>query len=476
MDTSQPRNRRLQQLCAVLRGEKRSLLGPASGRRQFCGADGVPVITGIKSIKTAPYGTRLVVVKVTTSTPGLTGVGCATFTQRPTLVCAAVDEYLRPFLLGRRVSEIEDIWQAAFVSSYWRSGPVLNNALSGVDQALWDIKGKLAGMPVHDLLGGKTRKAAPVYVHASGNTFDEVCTEAKKYMDLGFRTIRMQCATKSSFGGADYGASKAYSNKLEDKVTESASRIAEAAARTDSVASDGPTDQDAMFVPDDYLLQTPALFKYAREQLGEEVELCHDTHERLTPSQSVHLAKALEPYRLFFLEDSLPPEQNEHFKLIREAGPLCWLSLAVVDWGRGAVWCVQASTQRCPSRWVSCSLTCMSTCLSSKIGSSTTSECICPTSVVRCTQWQSCALEFGGLTRVACCSGCVGAGLTPMRKLATLCEFFGVRTALHGPGDCSPVGMMANLAIDLSVSNFGIQEYADISRVTSCRQAPGAAA
>eukprot|EP00329_Picozoa_sp_Boothbay-MS584-11_P001359 19886_2 len=311
----QSQTRRLQQLCAGLRTNERA---PAVANRQFCGADGVPVITDIKSIKTAPYGTRLVVVKVTTSSPGLTGVGCATFTQRPTPVCVAVDEYLRPFLLGRRVTEIEDIWQAAYVSSYWRSGPVLNNALSGVDQALWDIKGKLAGMPVHDLLGGKTRKAAPVYVHASGDSFEEVCAEARKFMDMGFRTIRMQCATKSSFGGADYGASKAYSNKLEDKVTESANRIAEAKAANSNVASDGPTDQQGLFVPDDYLLQTPALFKYARETLGNEVELCHDTHERLTPSQAVYLAKELEQYRLFFLEDSLPPEQNDHFRLIRQ--------------------------------------------------------------------------------------------------------------------------------------------------------------
>ena len=125
-------------------------------------------ITAVRAIKTAPYGARLVIVKIETSIPGLTGVGCATFTQRASTVALAVDEYLAPFLLGRRASEIEDIWQSAFVSSYWRSGPVLNNALSGVDQALWDIKGKVAGMPVHDLLGGKQRKAAPVYVHSSG--------------------------------------------------------------------------------------------------------------------------------------------------------------------------------------------------------------------------------------------------------------------------------------------------------------------
>src|SRR5439155_17340500 len=160
-------------------------------------------ITDIKTILTAPNGIRLVVVKVVTNEPGLYGLGCATFTQRAYAVQTAVDQYLKPFLLGRNPDEIEDIWQSSYVSSYWRNGPVLFNGMSGVDMALWDIKGKRANMPVYQLLGGKCRFAADLYFHASGRDSKEVEDIARKAMEKGYRHIRVQVEVP---GLATYGA------------------------------------------------------------------------------------------------------------------------------------------------------------------------------------------------------------------------------------------------------------------------------
>src|SRR5437588_6251764 len=146
-----------------------------------------PIIRDVSVIATAPAGLRLTVVKITTDQDGLYGYGCGTFTQRAELVNAAVEKYLRPFLLGKPADRIDDLWQAMYNSSYWRNGPVLNNAISGVDQALWDIKGRQAGMPVYQLLGGKCREAADCYSHASGSEYAETIDMARKLMGQGLR-------------------------------------------------------------------------------------------------------------------------------------------------------------------------------------------------------------------------------------------------------------------------------------------------
>src|ERR1700761_4873977 len=152
----------------------------------------IPKIKDISVIECEPAGTRLTVVKITTDQDGLYGYGCATFTQRADLVKPAVEKSLKPFLLGKTTDRIEDIWQSCYDSSYWKNGPVLNNALSGVDQALGDIKGRQAGMPVYQLAGGKCREAVDAYTHADGPDFQATVESAKGFIAQGFRNIRVQ--------------------------------------------------------------------------------------------------------------------------------------------------------------------------------------------------------------------------------------------------------------------------------------------
>ena len=181
-------------------------------RREFLALAAAPLLRGaptpkikdVSVIATAPVGLRLVVVKVQTDQDGLYGYGCGTFTQRADLVVAAVERYLKPLLIGSPTDAIEDLWQAMYNSSYWRNGPVLNNAISGVDQALWDIKGRQANMPVYQLLGGKCRKAAMIYSHASGREIAETIDQARTLMGRGIKAVRLQVGVP---GMAAYGAS-----------------------------------------------------------------------------------------------------------------------------------------------------------------------------------------------------------------------------------------------------------------------------
>ncbi len=254
-------------------------------------------IRNVRAICTAPDGIRLVVVKVETTEPGLYGLGCATFTQRPLAVVEAVEQYLAPLLIGRDVHDIEDIFQSSYVSSYRRSGPVLNNALSGVDMALWDIKGKIAGLPVYQLLGGKCRKAATLYAHASGRDIDEVEDHARQLIEQGFRHIRCQVAVP---GSSTYGVSQ------------------RAAAQADPHRPEHLEPRQAPWDPAAYCRIVPKLFDALRTRLDPSIELLHDIHERISPIQAINLAKELEQYRLFFLEDPLAPEDTGYFPLLRQ--------------------------------------------------------------------------------------------------------------------------------------------------------------
>jgi mannonate dehydratase len=155
-----------------------------------------PKIKDVSVIATAPAGLRLTVVKVVTDQDGLYGYGCGTFTQPAELVNAAVEKYVRPFVIGKPADRIDDLWQAMYNSSYWRNGPVLNNAISGIDQALWDIKGRQAGMPVYELAGGKHREAADCYAHADRREIPELIDKAKQLMAQGSGTCACKWASR----------------------------------------------------------------------------------------------------------------------------------------------------------------------------------------------------------------------------------------------------------------------------------------
>ena len=355
---------------------------PAGDAKKAAGNDrGLPAleITDVKAILTAPADIRLVVVKVSTNEPGLYGLGCATFTQRARTVETAVDRYLKPFLLGKDPTRIEDIWQSSFVSSYWRNGPVLGNALSGVDMALWDILGKRAGLPLYQILGGKARKAADTYRHASGESFKEVEDKVRGFIEQGYRHVRAQVAVP---GLSTYGARRGAG---DEKIPEN--------------------QRTAVWEPRPYVRTVPKLFEHLRTTVGKEVELLHDVHERVPPILAIQLAKDLEPYRLFFLEDPFSPEDVGYFKHLRQQ-----TSTAIA----------MGELFNSPHEWLPL-----------------VSERLIDFIRVHMSQ--------------------VG-GLTVARKMAAMCEFFNVRTAWHGPGDVSPVGHAANVHLDLAVPNFGVQE------------------
>ncbi len=252
----------------------------------------MPRIVNARVIVTCP-GRNFVTLKIECD-DGTTGLGDATLNGRELSVASYLSDHVVPCLIGRDAHRIEDVWQFLYKGAYWRRGPVTMAAIAAVDTALWDIKGKLAGMPVYQLLGGAARDACMVYAHANGTTIDDTIAVAKAEQAKGYKAIRLQCGVPglaSTYGVAKHGA------------------------RYEPADADLPSE--SVWSTEKYLRVVPELFKAAREAMGWDVHLLHDIHHRLTPIEAARLGKALEPYNLFWMEDPTPAENQEAFKLIR---------------------------------------------------------------------------------------------------------------------------------------------------------------
>lgn len=344
-------------------------------------------ITEVRVVVTCP-GRNYVFVKILTDEPGLYGVADATLNGRELAVATALQEHIAPLLIGRDPDRIEDIWQELFRGAYWRGGPVLMTALAGIDLALWDIKGKRAGLPLYSVLGGRTRIAAAAYTHAGGRDPVEVEDQVRAAMERGFRHVRVQVAVP--------GATGTYGVAGEREV---------ATAAWPSPDGGAMPAVEQGWEPSNYLRTIPRLFEHLRTALGEEVELLHDVHERLSPVQAARLAKDLEPYRLFFLEDPLRPEHKESFRLVRRASTT---PIAMGELFHSKYECLPLITEQ--------------------------------------------LIDF-----IRCDLGHIG-GITEARKIAAIAEPYQVMAAWHGPGDVGPPTHAANVHLDCAIPNFGVQE------------------
>ena len=250
-------------------------------------------IIAARVIVTCP-GRNFVTLKIETD-QGVYGIGDATLNGRELSVVSYLKDHVAPCLMGRDPRQIEDIWQYLYRGAYWRRGPVTMSAIAAVDTALWDIKAKMAGMPLYDLLGGKSRNGVMVYGHANGADLSETVDEVGRYIDLGYKAIRAQSGVPGLKDAYGVGRGKMYYEP-----------------------ADAALPSETIWDTRKYLNFAPKLFDKLREVYGFDHHLLHDGHHRLTPIEAASLGKALEPYQLFWLEDLTPAENQEAFRLIRQ--------------------------------------------------------------------------------------------------------------------------------------------------------------
>jgi len=338
-------------------------------------------ITAARVVVTCP-GRNFVTLKLETD-QGLAGIGDATLNGRELAVASYLVDHVVPTLIGRDAARIEDTWQYLYRGAYWRRGPVTMSAIAAVDTALWDIKAKAAGMPLYQLLGGASRDGVMVYGHANGNDIAETVDEVARYIDLGYKAIRAQCGVPGL--ASTYGVAR-------DKMYY---EPADAAIPTENVWSTTK-----------YLDHAPRLFDALRVRFGFEHHLLHDIHHRLTPIEAGRLGRSLEPYRLFWMEDPTPAENQAAFRLIRQH--------TVTPIAVGEIF-------------------------------NTIHDCQALISEQLIDYIRTTVVHAGGITH--------------LKRIAHLAELYQVRTGSHGATDLSPVCMGAALHFDIWVPNFGIQEY-----------------
>lgn len=338
-------------------------------------------ITSARVVVTCP-GRNFVTLIVETS-DGVRGVGDATLNGRELAVASYLTDHIIPCLIGREAHRIEDLWQFLYRGAYWRRGPVTMSAISAVDTALWDIKGKVAGLPVYQLLGGASREGVMVYGHANGKDIGETIERAREYQALGYKAVRIQSGVPGL--ASTYGVSK-------DKFF------------YEPADADLPTEN--LWSTERYLRMVPELFAAARDALGWDLHLLHDAHHRLTPIEAGRLGKDLEPYRPFWLEDAVVADNQDSFRLVRQHTTT---PLAVGE-VFNSIWDTKQLIQEQLIDYI-----------------------------------RATVVHAGGITH--------------LRRIASFADMFNVRTGCHGATDLSPVSMAAALHFDLSVPNFGVQEY-----------------
>jgi len=314
---------------------------------------------------------------------GIYGLGDGTLNGRELAVVSYLREHLIPCLTGRDPFQIEDIWQYLYRGAYWRRGPVTMSAIGAVDMALWDIKGKALNTPAYNLLGGKSRNGVLVYAHANGADIEQTIDAVARQIDLGYLAVRAQSGIPGL--ASTYGVAKG------NKPYEPAER---------------GLPSESLWSTEKYLRHVPELFERARQQFGEDIHLLHDCHHRLTPIEAARLGKELEPYHLFWIEDPVPAELQEGFRVIRQHTTTPIATGEALN----TIWDAQELIRE---------------------------------------QW----IDYIRMTLVH------AGGFTHLKKIADFAALFHVRTGCHGATDLSPISMAAALHFGLAIHNFGIQEH-----------------